>query len=348
MPPPALPRRRLLPRFLARLAAAMLVPAGVLLACFLLLRLLPGDPVAMQAAAPGLSPTDLDRVRAELGLDAPLLNQLGAYLGALGRGDLGRSTLTGRPVAAELAERLPASVELTLAGFAIATAAALPLGAWAALRRGGGIDRAIRLAGAAALALPSFLTGLGLIAVFYAWLGWAPEPVGRLDPFLAAPPRVTGLLTLDAALAGDGAAMRDALARLALPAATLAIFAFGPLVRITRAAVAAALAADYISAARANGLAPRRILWTYAMRNALAPVIGTLAMTFAAMLGAGVLVEKVFAWPGLGSFAVEAALALDHAALQGFVLVMAAVFVLVNLATDLAHAAIDPRIRPHG
>lgn len=333
-------------RLIALILARLAVPAGVLLASFVILRLLPGDPAAIQAAAPGLTPAEVAEVRHRMGADAPILTQLHAYLRGLATGDLGRSTLTGRPVTVELAERLPASAELTLAGFALALLAAMPLGVWAA-QRGGAADRVARGAAAAALSVPSFLTGLGLITLFYTTLGWAPEPVGRIDPFLSTPPRITGLLVPDALLASDGEAARAALAQLALPALTLALFAFGPLLRMTRAAMAAALASDYILAARANGLPRRRILWTYAARNAAAPVIGTLGMTFAAMLGAGVIVETVFAWPGLGRFAVEAALALDYAALQGFVLVMAVVFVAVTLATDLLQALIDPRLR-HG
>lgn len=338
-----MPRLSLFALLIGHVLARLAVPAGVLLVSFALLRLLPGDPAAVQAAAPGVGPAEVARIRADMGLDAPLHRQFGTYLRGLAAGDWGRSTLTGRPVRAELAERLPASAELTLAGFALAVMVAVPAGALAALRRGTAVDAGIRIGGALALSVPSFVTGLGLIAVFYVHLGWAPEPVGRLDPFLTPPPRVTGMMTVDAALAGDGAALRSAAGRLALPALALALFAAGPLLRITRAAMAAALAADYIRSARANGLPRRTILWTYAFRNALAPVVATLSMTFAHALGAGVLIEKVFAWPGLGSFAVDAALALDHAALQGFVLVMAAVFVAANLLADLLQAALDPR-----
>lgn len=343
MPSPAFARAVM--RLALRLLAGLAVPAGVLLISFVLLRLLPGDPAAQQVGVPGMTPAAMAELRHDLGLDAPLPSQLSDYLRGIAAGDLGRSLVTGRPVAAELAERLPASAELTLAGFALAVLTALPLGVLAARRRGGRWDAGLRGLGALALSVPSFLTGLGLITLFYVHLGWAPEPVGRLDPFLSAPPRVSGFLTLDALLAGDGAALRSALAQLALPALTLAVFAFGPLLRLTRAAMAQALVSDYVLSARANGLSRRRIVWTYAFRNALAPVVGTMTLIFSTLLGAGVLVEKVFAWPGLGSFAVEAALSLDHMALQGVVLVMAAVFVAVNLAIDLLHAAMDPRLR---
>lgn len=330
-------------RILWRLLGAVPTLFGVLVAVFLLTHLLPGDRAVMLADNPAMDARAVAELRDSLGLDRSLPEQFGLYLKALAQGDLGQSVSTGQPVRAELAKRLPASLELTLTAFALALMVALPLGVLAALRPGTLADHACRIVSALGLALPTFVTGLILIHVFYARLGLAPEPIGRLDPFLALPPRVTGFLLIDAALAGDGAAWRSALGHLILPALTMAVFAFAPIARMTRAAMLAVLQADFIRTARASGLRPRTIVFTYAFRNALLPVITLLGMVFSYMLGANVLVERVFAWPGIGAFAIDALIALDYAPLRGFVLVMAALFVVVNLLTDLLQALIDPR-----
>ena len=170
---------------------------------------------------------------------------------------------------------------------------------------------------------------------------WAPAPLGRLDTFLSEPPRITGFLLLDSALAGEGETFRAAASQIALPAITLAVFALAPLARITRAsmlavlAVLAVLASDFVRTARASGLTGRTVVLTYAFRNAMLPVVTTLGMVFSFLLGANVLVEKVFAWPGIGSYAVEALIASDFAPVQGFVLTMAILYIALNLLIDL-------------
>jgi peptide/nickel transport system permease protein len=196
----------------------------------------------------------------------------------------------------------------------------------------------------AGVSLPTFFTGIVLIYVFYYLLGWAPSPLGRLDFIYIAPDHVTGFYLIDAAIAGDGETWLAALKQLALPAATLALFTLAPIARMTRAAMLSALSSDFIRTARAAGLEQRTILYSYAFRNALLPVITTLGMVFSFTLGANVLVEKVFAWPGIGSYAVEALVVSDYAAVQGFVLAMALLFVFLNLLIDLTYTLIDPRI----
>jgi peptide/nickel transport system permease protein len=295
------------------------------------------------ANSPTADAATIAALRARLGLDLPLWRQFLDYLAQLARGDLGLSVSTGQPVASELLARLPASAELALAAFGLAVLLALPLGAAAALRPGGAADHACRWLGTLGLALPGFVTGLLLIDLFYLRLGWAPEPIGRLDPFALPPPGVTGFLVLDTLLAGDPAGCLDALRHLALPAATLALAAAAPLARVTRGAMRGVLGRDFIRAARAHRLAPRTVLLSYAARNAALPVVTTMGLVFPALLGAGVVVERVFAWPGLGSYALDALLALDHAPVQGFVLLMAVLVLAVNLLVDLLCAAIDPR-----
>jgi peptide/nickel transport system permease protein len=328
---------------LRRLLGVVPTLFGVVVVTFLLTRLLPGDPAAFFASSPTADAATVAAIRAQLGLDQPLWRQFLIYLGALARGDLGLSITTGQPVAADLWRLLPASAELTIAGFALAVAVALPLGIAAALRPGGLLDHACRLVATAGVSLPTFVTGLLLIYLFYYHAGWAPEPIGRIDPFAVPPPAVTGFLLVDTLLAGDAEGFRMAAAQLVLPAATMAIFALAPLARMTRAAMLATLSSDFIRTARANGLRLRTIIVSYALRNALLPIVTTLGMVFSYMLGANVLVEKVFAWPGVGSYALDSLMSLDYAPVQGFMLAMACIFVLVNLVVDIAYALIDPR-----
>lgn len=330
---------------LRRLLALVPTLAVVVVVTFALTHVLPGDPAAFFVASPGADASVVEATRRALGLDEPLWRQFVLYLGALMRGDLGQSIVSGRPVLEDLARRLPASAELTLAAMAMALALALPLGALGAARPGGLTDRLGRLVAALGGGTPTFVTGLCLILLFYYAAGLAPAPFGRLSLSLAPPPHVTGLLSIDVALALDGRALADALAHLALPATTLALFAVAPLTRVTRAATAATLASDFVRAARANGLSRRRIAISYVLRNAAAPILTTVGLVFTAMLGAGVLVERVFAWPGVGTYALDALIALDHAPVQGFILAMATISLLVNLAIDVAATLIDPRLR---
>jgi peptide/nickel transport system permease protein len=200
----------------------------------------------------------------------------------------------------------------------------------------------------AGVSLPVFFTGLLLVYVFYFILGWAPAPLGRLDVFASEPARITGLYLVDSLLARDGETFRAALAQIALPAITLAIFSLAPITRMTRASMLAVLGADFVRTARAIGLSSRKVIGTYAFRNAMLPVVTTLGMVFSFLLGANVLVEKVFAWPGVGSYAVEALIASDYAPIQGFVLTMAILYVALNLMIDVLYGVIDPRVRLEG
>ena len=316
---------------------------GVVVVTFLLTRLLPGDPAVFFANSPTADAATIRAIRESLGLDQPLWRQFMLYFSGLARGDLGVSVGTGQPVLHDLAQRLPASAELTIMAFLIAVAVALPLGIAAACNPRSLVDHACRLIGTAGVALPTFISGLLLIDLFYFRLGIAPEPIGRIAPFSEMAPGITGFLLIDTVLAGDGAGFRAAFAQLVLPAATMAIFALAPLMRVTRAAMLGVLGSAFIRTARANGLRRRTIIVSYALRNALLPVVTTLGMVFCAMLGANVLVEQVFAWPGVGSYALGSLLSLDHAPVQGFVLMMAGIVVLVNLLVDMAQALIDPR-----
>jgi peptide/nickel transport system permease protein len=324
----------------------MAVPSliGVVIVTFLLTRALPGDPAAY-FAGPAATTEAIQQIRVKLGLDKPLYVQFVRYVEDLARGDLGNSLTTGQPVGHEIKTRLPASAELTLLGLIVSVVIAVPLGILAATRPNSLIDHACRVVATAGVSLPVFFTGLILIYVFYYHLGWAPPPLGRLDIFYSPPPHVTGFYLIDSLIAGDGEVFVAALKQLILPALTLAIFSLAPIARMTRASMLAVLSSDFVRTARASGLAPFTVVITYAFRNAMLPVITTLGMVFSFLLGANVLVEKVFAWPGIGSFAVEALIASDFAPLQGFVLTMAVMYVALNLLIDILYGVIDPRMR---
>jgi peptide/nickel transport system permease protein len=332
---------------LSRLGQAVPTVFGILVVTFLMTRALPGDPAAF-FAGPAATPESIAEIRAKLGLDEPLLAQFGQYLTDLAQGNLGQSISTGQPVVKELAQRLPASLELTLVALAISIAVALPLGILAALHQDTWIDQLCRFTVTAGVSLPTFFTGLVLVYVFYFLLGIAPTPLGRIDIISLPPPHVTGFYLIDAPLAGEWSTAWSAVKQLVLPATTLALFTLAPLARMTRAAMLQALGSEYIRTARACGLSRQKILIRYALRNALLPVVTTLGMVFSFSLGANVLVEKVFSWPGIGSYAIEALVVSDYAAVQGFVLAMAILFVALNLCVDMVYTIIDPRVKIDG
>jgi peptide/nickel transport system permease protein len=332
---------------LARVAQAIPTLLGIVVVTFLLTRALPGDPAAYFAGA-SATPESIAEIRAKLGLDQPLVRQFAKYVEDLAQGDLGQSISTGQPVAAELLRRLPASLELTLTALLLSVLVAIPLGVLAAVFQDSWIDQLCRFVVTAGVSLPTFFTGLLLIYVFYFLLGVAPAPLGRLDLLHMTPPQVTGFLVLDGLLAREWSVAWSAARQLLLPSITLALFTLAPLARMTRGAMLQALASEYLRTARAAGLSRGRVLMVYAFRNAMLPVITTLGMVFSFSLGANVLVEKVFAWPGIGSYALEALVVSDYAAVQGFVLSMAVLFVLLNLAVDTVYTLVDPRVRIDG
>src|ERR1700761_1234287 len=332
---------------LKRLAMAIPSLIGVVVVTFILTRALPGDPAAY-FAGPAATPQAIQEIRVKLGLDKPLTTQFGHYVIDLLHGNLGTSLTTGQPVATEIRNRLPASAELTLLGLLVSIVIAVPLGIMAATKPNSILDHTCRVVSTLGVSLPVFFTGLILVYVFYFLLGWAPAPLGRIDVFFTEPPRVTGFYLIDSLIAGDFSTFFASLKQLILPALTLGIFSLAPIARMTRASMLAILSSDFVRTARASGLSPRIVIVTYAFRNAMLPVITTLSMTFSFLLGANVLVEKVFAWPGIGSYAVEALISSDFAPVQGFVLTMAVMYVLINLMIDILYGVIDPRVRLEG
>ena len=332
--------RRIGQRFLSSIPALL----GVVVITFVLMRMMPGDPAVYFASGPNASAAEIAEVRHQMGLDRPIPVQLVHYLADLAEGNLGRSLGTGQPVRADIAQRLPASLELTFTALVIALATSIPLGVAAALRPGSIIDHFVRMLCTAGVCVPTFVSGLLLIYIFYFLLGWAPDPTARIDIFAATPPDITGFYLIDFAITGQWDGWWAAFTQLLLPACTMALFVLAPLARMTRASMLAVLSSDYIRTANAMGVARTRIIVVYALRNALLPVLTITGIVFSTMLGANVLVEKVFSWPGVASYALDALLSSDYAPVQAFVLLMALIFVGVNVLIDILYGIADPRV----
>ena len=327
-----------------RLLASLPALFGVVVVTFMLMRVLPGDPAVFFASGPSAGQAEIEELRRTMGLDKPIPVQLVRYLGEIAQGDLGRSMTTGQPVVSDIKRRLPASLELTCTALVIALSLALPLGIMAALRPGTVIDHTVRLLCTLGVCVPTFVSGLLLIYAFYYLLGWAPDPTARIDIFASPPPDITGFYLIDFALTGDWEGWWAAFRQLLLPAFTMALFVLAPLARMTRASMLAVLGSDFIRTAHAMGLSRLRITVAYALRNALLPGLTITGIVFSTMLGANVLVEKVFSWPGVASYALDALLASDYAPVQAFVLLMASIFVLVNVTIDVLYGIADPRV----
>ncbi len=332
-----------------RLAMSALQLLGLALVVFFAIRLLPADPVA-RLVGQNASPEAYQSSRHALGLDRPVLVQLGTYLGVIPgssgllQGDLGRSWVTGDPVAREIGRTLPVTLELITISFVLAFILSVPLGMLCALRPGGIADKLTFGYSLFAGSQPEFWWGLLFIYIFFAVLGWAPPPLGRLDPMLTAPPSVTRFITIDSLLAGNSAALRDGLHHLMLPVMTKVFVLSGPIVKMVRQNMVRVLASDYVLYEQASGLAPSRIA-AIALKNALVPALTLLGVLYGYILGGAVLIETVFSLGGIGQYAVRSVLAFDYPAIQAVVLVIAAISLFVYLALDVVHALLDPRLQ---
>lgn len=332
-------------RFLLRRVVYMALQLlGAVTIAFFLIRLIPGDP-ALALAGPAGDEEAVRRIRERLGLDQPLLNQYIIYLQNLTEGDLGFSIYSGHPVSNDLRNRVPATLEITTLVILIAIVIGLPLGMYVSFRRRGQglINRILFMYGMLTGAVPDFWLGLILIYVFFFLLSWAPPPMGRFPPLMTPPLKVTGFLLIDSLYAGDLQSFWIALKQLALPVATLAIIITGAVVKMTRTTLEETLKSDYVRYARACGL-PQKVITRYALRNALPPVITVIASQYGFLLGGAVLVEKVFAWGGVGEYAVNSIASSDYAPISGFILVAALNMAVIFLLLDIAYKLIDPRI----
>ncbi|MDT7838074.1 ABC transporter permease [Aquabacterium sp. OR-4] len=329
----------------ARFAAVVaLTYLGLLAATFFIGRVMPIDPVI--AIVGDRAPEHVvQRVRAELGLDRPLTTQFAIYVRKALSGDLGTSVLTARPVAEDIRKTFPATLELATCGILIGAGLGVPLGVWAAVRRGGWADQAVRVMALVGYSVPIFWLGLMALLVFYAKLGWVGGP-GRIDvAYEFSVPTVSGLLLVDAALAGEWEAFGNALGHLVLPASLLGYFSLAYIARMTRSFMLHELAQEYIVAARAKGLSEARIIWRHALRNAMVPLVTVIALSYAGLLEGSVLTETVFAWPGLGQYLTNSLQNADMNAVLGATLVVGTVFIALNLLSDLLYRVLDPRTR---
>jgi peptide/nickel transport system permease protein len=328
-----------------RLAASVLLTLfGLLLATFLIARVVPIDPV-LAVVGDRASAETYQRVRSELGLDQPLYVQFWRYLALVLHGDFGRSVLTRNPVIDDIARFLPATIELATTATLIGVVLGIPAGVLAAARQGRWTDHVIRLVGLVGYSVPVFWLGLMALLLFYAELGWAAGP-GRLDIFYEdSVSPVTGLILVDSALAGDWAVWRSALAHLVLPAGVLGYFSLAYISRMTRGFMLEQLGQEYIVTARAKGLSERHVMWRHAFRNILVPLVTVVALSYASLLEGSVLTETVFAWPGIGSYITGSLLNIDMNAVLGGTLVVGTIFIALNLLADLLYPRLDPRTR---
>lgn len=329
---------------LRRLLLAFITLCGVVVVVFFITRILPGNPAAVRLG-PYASPQLMAAMQKEMGLDQPMPVQFVNYVVKLAHGDLGKSWRTGQGVLDDLEQRLPATTELALAALVIAVAVGMVLGSLAAIWQNSWFDQAVRVLTIFGASTALFWLALVFIYVFYYRLGWAAAPLGRLGVNLPPPAQLTGLLTVDALLAGNTPAFQDALHHLALPALTLAFVVSAPITKIVRAALLDQLHADYVRTAKTIGVPMREIVTRDALRNAMVPILTTIGIVFGYLMAGNVLVEMIFAWPGIGSYAWMALVNKDFEAIQGFVLLIAAIYVILNLVIDLLYSVIDPRIR---
>ena len=329
---------------LRRLVLTAVTLLGVAVAVFLMTRVLPGDPASVKAGQYA-TPAVKEAIRKELGLDKPLPTQLATYLGNLLRGDLGDSTRSGHSVREDIAQRLPATIELALYSLLLGGGVGIPLGIYGALHRGTRRDAAIRQLAVFSAATPVFWFGLVLIYLLYARWQIAPPPVGQLDTDVAPPTEITGLITVDALLTLNWTAFANAVAHLVLPTITLGFVVMSPFIKLARSAMIGVLGSDYVLAARSLGLTNREIIRQDALKNVMVQLLTVGGIVLGYLLAGNVLVEAIFAWPGIGFYAWNALTGSDYDAIQGFVLVVAVIYVFLNLAIDLTYTLIDPRIR---
>jgi peptide/nickel transport system permease protein len=326
-----------------RLLMLVFVLFGVTLCTFFMSHVIPGDPAQMMAG-PHASADTIRSIRRQLGLDRPLWVQYGTYLWGLLHGDLGISIRTQQPVIHDLAAFFPATLELVLYAFLLAIVTGIPLGVLAAVKRNTVWDYAARVVSLGGVSVPVFWSGLVLILLFYARLGWLPAS-GRLDPSLPPPPTITGLYTVDSALTGYWADFFNSLWHLVLPAVTLSYVQLSIIVRQVRSSMLEVLGKEFILTGRANGLGRGFLIVRYALRNALVPTITVIGLSIGSLLGGAVVTETVFDWPGMGNYVVQSIASLDFPAIMGFTVVIGAAYVLINLVVDLLHYALDPQIR---
>jgi peptide/nickel transport system permease protein len=325
-----------------RLIFLVFVLFGLSLITFSLSHVIPGDPARLMAG-PRAGKSAVEKIRAQYGLDEPLLRQYLTYVQNLAHGDLGTSFTTRRAVVDDLKRYLPATIELGAIAFILSTIIGIPLGVLSSVRRDKLPDHVARFISISGLALPVFWLAIMAQFVFFGRLGWLPDgarlPIG-MDP----PPQITGLYTVDALIAGDWELLRLSLVHLLMPAIVLAYGSLAVVTRMVRGGMLEVLNQDYIRTARAKGISPQRVVFGHAVKNAMLPTVTSLGLQVGLLLSGAFLVEIVFSWPGIGRYAVEAIQRLDYNATMATTLIIALIFVLMNLVVDILYLFLDPRI----
>jgi dipeptide transport system permease protein len=316
---------------------------GITFLTFILIRLVPGDPIEVRVGERGIAPERLAALRHELGLDQSLWQQFLDYVGHVLSGDFGLSLVTHNSVLSEFLTLFPATLELALCAMLFATLIGLPAGILAAVKRGSLFDHGVMGASLTGYSMPIFWWGLLLILFFSVALGWTPVS-GRLDLVYYVEP-ATGFMLIDTLMAGDYDAFRSALSHLILPTIVLGTVPLAVVARMTRSAMLEVLGEDYIRTARAKGLADGRVIGMHALRNALIPVVTVIGLQVGTLLGGAILTETIFSWPGVGKWLIESINRRDYPALQGGVLLIATSVILVNLLVDVLYGVLNPRIR---
>ncbi len=328
---------------LTRLGLVIPTFLGMTLVAFMLIRLVPGDPIETLAGERGIDPARHAALVKEYGLDRPVLVQYGIYLGRLAQGDLGKSMITQVPVIQEFKALFPATVELALCAIVFALVVGIPAGMLAAVRRNSFLDHGVMVGSLTGYSMPIFWWGLLLILLFSVQLGWTPVS-GRISVQYFFEP-VTGFHLVDAWLSGEPGALKSAATHLILPTIVLGTNPLAIIARMTRSAMLEVLGEDYIRTARTKGLSATRVVALHAFRNALIPVVTVIGLQVGSLLSGAILTETIFAWPGVGHWLVESVQRRDYPVVQGGVLLIATLVMLVNLGVDLTYGLLNPRIR---
>jgi dipeptide transport system permease protein len=328
---------------LTRLSLVVPTFVGITLLVFVLIRLIPGDPIETMAGERGIDPARLAQLRTEYGFDRPVLVQYGFYLSRMAHGDLGRSIVTHEPVISEFRMLFPATIELSVCAILFALCLGLPAGIIAAVRRNSIFDHGVMGISLTGYSMPIFWWGLLLILLFSVQLGWTPVS-GRIAVQYFIEPR-TGFLLIDTLMDGDFGAFRSALSHLVLPTIVLGTVPLAVIARMTRSAMLEVLGEDYIRTARAKGLPRFRVIAIHALRNALIPVVTVIGLQVGVLFTGAILTETIFSWPGVGKWLIEGINRRDYPVLQGGTLMIGAIVMIVNLLVDVTYGLINPRIR---
>jgi peptide/nickel transport system permease protein len=316
---------------------------GLLLMTFVLIRVVPADP-ASALAGDQATPEQIAEIKRQYGLDRPLYEQFIVYVQQVARLDFGESAYSHRSVALDISQRLPATLELTIAALVLAIVIGIPLGTVAAVNHNRWPDTALRILSVGGVAIAAFWFAIELQLLFAMDLDWLPLR-GRLSSSVAAPPAISGFYLIDSLLTGRLDIFRDALWHLVLPAVTLSLGGLATIARFTRAGVLETLQRDFVTYERAQGFPVRALIWIYVLKNSVVAAITQIGLLFGGLIAGAVVVETIFDWPGIGFYTVQAILTADYKVMLAVTLLIGVIYAVVNILVDLVHGLIDPRLR---